>query len=78
MDLKEFKIVKNRSRPDLCYSFNKNIDGIKYSIFTQDGGKTFLASVEKIRLDGRWYSEFSSTYNSIDECLNVFEKLTLN
>ena len=69
MDLKEFKRVKNRQRPDFCYAYEKKTSERKYSIFTMNGGKTFLASVEEPRLDGRWYSEFSETHNSVDECL---------
>ena len=71
MDLKEFKLVKNRQRPDFCYAYEKKTPERKYSIFTMNGGKTFLASVDEPRLDGRWYSEFSETHNSVDECLNA-------
>ena len=71
MDLKKFKLVKNRQRPDFCYAYEQKTDERKYSIFTMNGGKTFLASVEEPRLDGRWYSEFSETHNSVEECLEA-------
>jgi len=71
MDLKKFKLVKNRQRPDFCYVYEQKTDERKYSIFTMNGGKTFLASVEEPRLDGRWYSEFSETHNSVEECLEA-------
>jgi len=71
MNLKEFKLVKNRQRPDFCYAYEKKTDSRKYSIFTMDGGKTFLASVEEPRMDKIWYSEFSETHNSIQECLDA-------
>ena len=71
MDLKKFKLVKNRQRPDFCYAYEMKTDERKYSIFTMNGGKTFLASVEEPRLDGRWYSEFSETHNSVEECLEA-------
>lgn len=72
MNLKEFKLVKNKQRPDFCYAYGKKTDRRKYSIFTMDGGKTFLASVEEQRMDKRWYSEFSETHNSVQECLDAF------
>jgi hypothetical protein len=71
MNLKEFKLVKNKQRPDFCYAYEKKTDSRKYSIFTMDGGKTFLASVEEPRMDKRWYSEFSETHNSVQECLDA-------
>ena len=72
MDLKKLKLVKNRQRPDFCYAYELKTDERKYSIFTMDGGKTFLASVEETRMDKRWYSEFSETRNSVQECLDAF------
>lgn len=78
MELKEFKLVKNKQRADFCYSYEKKTDNRKYSIFTMDGGKTFLASVEEPRMDNRWYSEFSETYNSVQECLSAFEEFNNN
>ena len=71
MNLKEFKLVKNKQRPDFCYAYEKKTDIRNYSIFTMNGGKTFLASVEEPRMDKRWYSEFSETHNSIQECLDA-------
>lgn len=74
MLISEFKIRRNRQRPELCYGYEK-IDGIKkYSIFTMNAGKTFLASLEKKRLNNRYYEEFNKTCNSIDECLKELEK----
>ncbi|MBK8807787.1 MAG: hypothetical protein IPO21_14530 [Bacteroidales bacterium] len=72
MNLNEFKLVKNKQRPGFCYAYEKKTDSRKYSIFTMDGGKTFLASVEEPRMDKRWYSEFSETHNSVQECLDAF------
>lgn len=71
MYLKKFKLVKNRQRPDFCYAYELKTDERKYSIFTMNGGQTFLASVEEPRLDGRWYSEFSETHNTVEECLEA-------
>jgi len=74
MDLKEFKLVKNKQRPDFCYAYEKKTDSCKYSIFTMDGGITFLASVEEPRIDKRWNSEFSETHNSVQECLDALSR----
>lgn len=45
MNLKEFKLVKNKQRPDFCYAYEKYIDNKdrKLSIFTMDGGKSFFS-----------------------------------
>lgn len=73
MEIQDFKLVKNRQRPDFCYSYEKKTGDRKYSIFTMNGGKTFLASIEEPRMDGKWYSEFSETHNSVKKCLISFD-----
>ena len=73
MNLKDFKLVKNRQRPDFCYSYEKKETSRKYSIFTMNGGKTFLASIEEPRMDKKWYSEFSETHDSVEKCLTAFD-----
>lgn len=72
MTLQEFKLVKNKQIPDFCYAYEKKSDSRKYSIFTIDGGKTFLASIEEPIMDKRWYSIFSESHNSVQECLDAF------
>lgn len=74
MNLKDFKLVKNRQRPDLCYSYEKKETDRKYSIFTMNGGKTFLGSIEEPRMDKKWYSEFSETHDSVEKCLTAFDE----
>lgn len=73
MTLKEFKLVKNKQRPDFCYAYEKKTDDTKWSIFTMDGGKSFLASIDQKRLDGSFYSEFSETHPTVDQCLLAFQ-----
>jgi len=73
MDLKDFKLVKNRQRPDFCYSYEKKEKGRKYSIFTMNGGKTFLASIEELGMDKKWYSEYSEKHDSAGKCLAAFD-----
>ena len=72
MQLKDFKLIKNRQRPDFCYSYEKKNNTRKYTIFTMNGGQTFHASIEEPRLDGKWSSELSQNCNTIDECLRLF------
>lgn len=78
MTLENFKLVRNRQRPEFCFSYELKTDERKYQIFTMNGGKTFLASIEEPRMDGRWYSEFSETFNSIQGCLNSFDIFNQN
>lgn len=72
MELREFKIVKNRQRPDFCYEYLKyNSDKTeKYSLFTMDGGKTFLATVTSMNglgklVDTDYSEKFDSKENAI-------------
>lgn len=78
MNLKDFKLIKNKQCPDFCYSYENKINDYKYSIFTMDGGKTFMASIEKLNIDKRYYSEFSKSYNSVQECLDSFTNFNNN
>lgn len=73
MEIKNFILKKNKQKPDLCFCYEQKIDKYKYSIFTINGGKTFLASIEEIRLDNKWYKIFIETKNSIQSCLDSFE-----
>ena len=73
MNLSNFKIIKNRANPNLCYSYEKyNEDKTeKYSIFTMDYGKTFLASVMHPNFRGFCINTvYSETFNSKEEALN--------
>jgi len=76
MNLSEFKIVKNRQRPEFCYAYEKynNNKTEKYSLFTMDGGKTFLASIVSANYQGKLVdTDFSETFNSKEEGLNAIE-----
>jgi len=73
MNLKDFKLVKNRQRPDFCYSYEKKEGSRKYSIFTMNAGRTFLASIEEPRMDKKWYSEFSEIHDTVEKCLTAFD-----
>lgn len=76
MTIKDFKITKNRQRPEMCYAYENytpNKDK-KYSIFTMNGGQTYLASITSKNLNGKLVdTDFSKTVNSVDEALNEFE-----
>lgn len=74
MNLSEFKIVKNKQRPDFCYAYEKyNVDKTeKYSLFTMNGGNTFLASVTSMNYLGKLVdTDFSETFNTEEEGLNA-------
>lgn len=73
MDLKEFELTKNRQRPEMCYGYTKKAGDLKFQIFTMDGGRSFLATIEKRRMDNRYYIEFEVVCHSIDECLTAFD-----
>ena len=71
MKLKDFKLRKNRQRPDLCFLYEKKVYDYKFSIFTMDGGNTFLVSIEKKEWNGKYYKEFKQRFQSIDEALEA-------
>ena len=74
MNLSEFKIVKNRQRPEFCYAYEKynNNKTEKYYLFTMDGGKTFLASVVSANYQGKLVdTDYSETFNSKEEGLDA-------
>ena len=74
MNIREFKLVENKQRPDLCYSFEKYNEAKtkKYSLFTMDGGKTFLASVVSVNYQGKLVdTDFSETFNTREQGLDA-------
>ena len=74
MNLKEFKLVENKQRPDLCYAFEKyNQEKTKkYSLFTMNAGKTFLASIVSANYQGKLVdTDFSETFNTREQGLNA-------
>tara|TARA_R110002050_G_scaffold284603_1_gene433847 strand:- start:824 stop:1105 length:282 start_codon:yes stop_codon:yes gene_type:complete len=77
MNIQDFKLVKNRQRPEFCYAYEKyNKDkSKKYSIFTMNGGRSFLASItSKNNLGKLVDTDFSETFNSVDESLKALEE----
>lgn len=77
MKLEDFKLIKNKQKPEMCYAYETKVGGSKYCIFTMNYGKTFLASIEERRLDGRYYSEFSKhNCSSAEEALEAINKET--
>lgn len=72
--LQDFRIRKNKQRPAMCFSYEKNDGQTKHTIFTMNGGETFLATIEEKRSDSRFYEEFNETHDSIENCLTAFDK----
>lgn len=77
LKLTDFKIVKNRQRPDFCYAYEKyNEDKTeKYSLFTMNSGTTFLASVTSTNNSGKLVdTDFSQSFNSKEEGLKAINQ----
>jgi len=47
MKFEEFKTIRNRERPEMCYMFELVKNGLRYRIFTMNGGFSYLASIER-------------------------------
>ncbi len=73
LTLNNFKWIKNRQRPDMCYQYKYKSNGSKCTITTFDSGKTFLLLIESLALDGHTYLKDYSAENigSIDECISM-------
>lgn len=74
MKITDFKLIKNRQRPDLCYSYVKYNEHKteKYTLFTIDGGDSFLVSVTSRNNSGKLVdTDFSETFKNIEDGLNA-------
>lgn len=47
MKLKDFEIIHNKERPQMCYKYILKKDGLKFEIFTANYGKEYLATIEQ-------------------------------
>lgn len=47
MKLKDFEIVRNKERPDMCFKYILRKDGLKFEIFTMNYGKIYNATIEE-------------------------------
>ncbi|MDV3750635.1 hypothetical protein CMU19_04410 [Elizabethkingia anophelis] len=81
MKLSDFKITRNRQEPDFCYAYemyNEN-KSEKYSIFTMDGGKSFLASVITQNLNGKLVdNDFQENVSTPEEGLTEIKNYLEN
>jgi len=75
MKLQDFKIIKNRQRPDLMYQYKLKIDRQKFEITTMNSGKSFLAMIESLALNGKTYlKDFSKEgIETPEKCIEEFE-----
>ena len=74
MKFQEFRIVRNKQRPEFCYAYEKyNLDKTKkYSLFTMDGGKSFLASITSKNYFGKLVdTDFSETFSTVQDGLDA-------
>ena len=76
MRLNDFKIIRNRQRPDLMYQYRHDFSGYKIEITTMNSGKSFLITIESLANNGRTYLEDFSVNNieTVDECLIIIEE----
>lgn len=80
MNIDDFKIIRNKQRPEFCYAYEKYNSGKtkKYSLFTIDGGKSFLASITSTNGSGKLVdTDFSITVDSVEKgicAINQFEE----
>ena len=47
LSLNNFKIIRNRARPDFCWMHELEIGVYRFRILTMDGGFSYTASMEK-------------------------------
>jgi hypothetical protein len=47
MKLKDFEIIHNKERPQMCYKYILKKDGLKFEISTLNYGKEYLATIEE-------------------------------
>lgn len=77
---KGYKVVKNRQRPDMCYSYEKETEHRKYVLFTMNGGTSFLVSIKERNVRGYFTEDVFSKdgLSSVAECeqaIKDFEKV---
>ncbi len=63
MDLKDFKVIKNKQRPKVFYQYRKDFGFTKVLITTFDSGETFLLTIDR-RSEGS--KEYRSSYTQKD------------
>ena len=77
MEFKEFKIIANKQRPEYCYEYVKydSEKTRKFSIFTMNGGKTFLASItSKNNLGKLVDTDYSEPFDNLQSALDGINK----
>ncbi len=47
LDIKNFKIIRNRQKPDFAWMHELEIGIYRFRILTMDGGFSYTASIEK-------------------------------
>lgn len=77
MTLQDFKLVKNKQRPEFCYEYvlYLNKDEAKLSIFTMNGGHDFLASITGQDNFGKLTDPvYSKTVKTANAAIEIFQK----
>jgi len=47
MKLKDFELIQNKEKPEMCYKYILRKDGLRFEIFTLNYGKTYLATIDQ-------------------------------
>lgn len=47
MKLKDFEIIHNNERPQMCYKYILKKDGLRFEIFTINYGKEYSATIDQ-------------------------------
>lgn len=77
MQIGDFNIRYNELHPDVCYAYELFDDAKteKYSMFTMDGGETFLTSVTDIDAEMKSIKiKFVDTFHSTEEGIDAILK----
>ncbi len=73
LKLNDFKLVKNKQRPNICYKYVKDIDDFKYTIFTLNG-TLFHCLIERLSWNEKYYKVKGDEFLTVDECLEFINK----
>lgn len=74
MQISDFKIIKNRQNPGLCYQYDFREEGYKFQITTFNSGKSYLITIEK-RVTNEWRQIFSENgVTDLQECIDIIEQ----
>lgn len=71
-----YKVVKNRQRPEMCFSYEKQTEQRKYTLFTMNGGTTFLVTIKERNERGYFVNDIytQDKLYSVSECEQAIKR----